>query len=151
MNSANIGLWQEGTFKIRVRDIGGTTNPPYNDNICNARDFGNITNALGTGAFSIVGDSNKCASIQLNEPNTISNPSSDIQKSVWYKFTAPTSGRVKITLHDQDGFLSGIDPEMKLYQGSVTGCPSATPTFSGFTQLESAYKSFTEFPIFHNR
>ena len=146
VNSANIGLWQEGTFKIRVRDIGGTTNPPYNDNICNARDFGNITNALGTGAFSIVGDSNKCASIQLNEPNTISNPSSDIQKSVWYKFTAPTSGRAKITLHDQDGFLSGIDPEMKLYQGSVTGCPSATPTFSGFTQLESAYNPLPNFP-----
>jgi hypothetical protein len=135
VNSANIGLWQEGTFKIRVRDIGGTTNPPYNDNICNARDFGNITNALGTGAFSIVGDSNKCASIQLNEPNTISNPSSDIQKSVWYKFTAPTSGRAKITLHDQDGFLSGIDPEMKLYQGSCYRMSFSNANFLWFHSI----------------
>lgn len=146
VNSANVGLVREGKFKVKIQDIGGTTNPPYNDNICNARDFGNITNANGTGAFNIVGDSNKCATIQLNEPSTISNPTSDIQKSVWYKFTAPTSGRAKITLHDQDGFLSGIDPEMKLYEGTLSGCPSASPTFTNFTVLESAYNPLPNFP-----
>lgn len=146
VNSENIGIWNQGTFKIKIQDIGGVTVYPYNDNICNAKDFGNITNANGTGAFAIVGDSNKCASVQVNEPNTVSNPTSSIQRSVWYKFTAPTSGRARITLHDQDGYLSGIDPEMKLYEGTVTGCPSASPTFSNFVELESAYNPLPNFP-----
>ncbi|MBK6274077.1 MAG: hypothetical protein IPF58_04935 [Saprospirales bacterium] len=146
VNSENIGIWREGTFKIKIQDIGGVTVYPYNDNICNARNFGNITNANGTGAFAIVGDSNKCASIQVNEPNTVSNPTSSIQRSVWYKFTAPTSGRAKITLHDQDGYLSGIDPEMKLYEGTLSGCPSASPTFTNFVELESAYNPLPNFP-----
>ncbi len=144
VNSDNVSIWGQGTFKINVKDIGGTTTPPYNDNICSAYDFGDVTNATGT-AKQRLSDSNRCASIQVNEPNTTSGCSC-IQKSVWYKFTAPTSGRVKVTVHDVDGFLSGIDPEVYLYSGTLTGCPSATPTFTGFTQLEGAYNPLPNFP-----
>ncbi|MBK9329591.1 MAG: T9SS type A sorting domain-containing protein [Sphingobacteriales bacterium] len=144
VNSDIVSIWGQGTFKINVKDIGGTTTPPYNDNICNAYDFGNVTNATGT-AKQRLSDSNRCASIQVNEPNTTTGCSC-IQKSVWYKFTAPISGRVKVTVHDVDGFLSGIDPEVYLYSGTLTGCPSATPAFTGFTQLEGAYNPLPNFP-----
>lgn len=118
------GLNTQGYFKIRIENTGSTLRPA-NDDFCNAA---NIT--VGT---PLTNQSNVCATVELDEPNA----GLDIQKSVWYKFTAPASGRVEIRTQDADGALSGIDPEWKLYEFNGT-CSGGD--FSGtFTELESAY------------
>lgn len=133
----HFGIYNEGTFRVRITDDGGTPVRPYNDDICDAYDFGDVTNATGSTA-ELLGETNNCALVEPGEPNITGVGCDCIQKSVWYKFTAPTSGRVQITLHDADGFLSGIDPELILYSGSVSACANPIPIFN-LTELESDY------------
>lgn len=114
----------QGYFKLRVRN-NGTTQRPANDDFCNATTI-NVGSPL-------LNQSNVCATVENDEPLA----GLDIQKSVWYKFTAPASGRVEIRTQDADGALSGIDPEWYLYEfdGACVG-----GVFTGtFTELDNAY------------
>jgi hypothetical protein len=114
----------QGYFKLRLRNDGGSSRP-INDDFCNATNI-----VIGT---PLINQNNNCATVELGEPLA----GADIQKSVWYKFTAPASGRVEIRTVDADGALTGIDPEWYLYEfnGSCTA-----GAFTGvFTELASAY------------
>jgi large repetitive protein len=114
----------QGYFKLRIRN-DGVTQRPANDDFCNA-----TTINVGT---PLLNQSNVCATVENNEPLA----GLDIQKSVWYKFTAPASGRVEIRTQDADGALSGIDPEWYLYEFDGT-CVGGV--FTGtFTELDNAY------------
>lgn len=114
----------QGYFKLRIRN-DGAANRPVNDDFCNATPI-----TVGT---PLTGQNNLCATVELGEPLA----GFDVQKSVWYKFTAPASGRVEIRTIDADGAISGIDPEWYLYEfdGTCTG-----GVFTGtFTELDNAY------------
>jgi len=78
----------EGNFTIRIQDDGGNTVFPYNNDICNARNFG-----VPPGAFNTINnETNECANVQFGEPGV----GSYADHTVWYQFTAPPSGRVEI-------------------------------------------------------
>lgn len=113
----------EGYFTIEIVNDGVTARP-VNDDFCDAQAL-----TIGT----IQSSDNYCASIESGEPNA----GLDVQKSVWFSFVAPPSGRVEIRTIDTDGALSGIDPEWHLYDfdGACAG-----GLFTGsFTELDAAY------------
>ncbi len=101
----------QGNFKIKIDDLGGTTNIPYNNDVCNAYDFG--TAGAQTGKYN---ETNTCADIELFE---VGDGHSDY--TVWYKFIAPPSGRVNIDLKALGGVL-GLDSELHLYSSSNNTC-----------------------------
>ncbi|MBL0079981.1 MAG: hypothetical protein IPP53_13000 [Bacteroidetes bacterium] len=97
----------DGEFQIKIEDVGSSVAAPLNDNFCNA-----TLMTFTAGVASLTNQNNVCATIQASEPQT---PAS-VQKSVWYKFQAPPSGRVRITTHDADGAFRGLDPEFYVYE-----------------------------------
>jgi large repetitive protein len=114
---------QEGYFTISISDDGGTSNFPYNNDICNARNFG-----IPTGAQQqLSNENNECANVQFSEPGV----GSYATHTVWYQFTAPSSSRVRISVQSNNIFF-GIDPEIRLFASSNNTC---TGTFS---QIESS-------------
>lgn len=124
-NSADI----DGNFNITVEDDGGSTNRPYNNDICDAFDFG-----TPSGTASVRGnETNDCANVEFGEPGA----TSYARNTVWYRFTAPTSGAIEISL---DGLTPGIppfidiDPEVRLFSSSNNGCSGA------LSQLENSYR-----------
>ncbi len=100
------GVNGQGYFTIEVKN-DGISAQPVNDDFANA-----TTLTLGV---TMSGDNN-CATIEAGEPHA----GTDVQKSVWYKFTAPASGRAEIRTADTDGALSGLDPEWRLYESDGT-------------------------------
>ena len=104
---------EEGYFTIRVKDDGGSTNFPYNNNICDAYDFGIPTGTRSTRN----NEDNYCANVEFSEPG-IGNYA---ERTVWYKFTAPTSARVRIRVKANRTIL-GIDPEVYLFESSNNTC-----------------------------
>lgn len=103
---------EDGWFGLEVRDDGGTTNFPYNNDICNAYNFG-TPNTQQT----LNGESNVCANVQLNEPGA----GGYATHTVWYQFTAPPSGRVDIDVTSTNLFL-GMDPEVRVFSSSNNAC-----------------------------
>jgi hypothetical protein len=84
------GLNTQGYFTLEVENMG-TPGSPANDNICSAK-------ALTIGAGTYVGsgylnDNNKCATLESFENQATAG---SIQRSVWYKFVAPTSADISI-------------------------------------------------------
>ena len=113
----------QGYFTIEVVN-DGITGRPANDDFCAAQSL-----ALG----AVTPGQNDCATLETGEPNA----GVDVQKSVWYSFVAPPSGRVEIRTIDADGALSGIDPEWHLHD-FTGGCEAGG--FTGvFDELASAY------------
>jgi hypothetical protein len=130
-------LNMEGNFRLVITDRGSSTSAPANDNFCNA-----TTMTFSGSSVTLTGQSNRCATIEVGEPNA----PADVQKSVWYRFQAPASGRVRITLHDADNGLSGIDPEMYVYEmGATWDCSS----FGNIAQIASAYNPI-QFPFINS-
>jgi large repetitive protein len=114
---------KQGYFTIQVTN-NGSSSRPSNDDFCNAE-------MLNLGVT--YNGNNYCATIENQEPGAGGN----VQKSVWYKFIAPPSGRVEIRTIDNDGAFSGIDPEWRLYEFDGL---CASGIFSGsFNLLTSAY------------
>ena len=107
---------QEGYFTIRIQDDGGTSNFPYNNNLCDAYDFG-----VPTGTNRVLSNqSNECANVEFGEPGV----GSYAEHTVWYQFTAPVSGRVRIEVQSSN-WLTGLDPEVYLFASSNNACNGA--------------------------
>jgi large repetitive protein len=116
----------QGYFNITIEDDGGTTNAPYNDDVCNAYNFG----LLGP-RQTRSNENNTCASVQLGEPGL----GGYATNTVWYSFIAPPSGRANIHVHSIDGALpfSGVDTEVHLVATSNNTCTGT------LTDIQSSY------------
>ncbi|MCP4438711.1 MAG: T9SS type B sorting domain-containing protein [Aureispira sp.] len=112
----------EGYFTIEVKDDGGSTNFPYNNDICNAYNFG-VPNTTQT----INNETNECANVEFGEPG-VGNYATN---TVWYQFTAPPSGRVEIEVNSTNIFF-GMDPEVYLFSSSNNTCTGS------FSRIESS-------------
>ncbi|MBK9634808.1 MAG: hypothetical protein IPO64_09940 [Bacteroidetes bacterium] len=125
----------DGEFQIKIEDVGSSVAAPLNDNFCNA-----TLMTFTAGVASLTNQNNVCATIQASEPQT---PAS-VQKSVWYKFQAPPSGRIRITTHDADGAFRGLDPEFYVYEnGPVFNCAA----FTNLTANGDDYNPIPDVPI----
>ncbi|HNE85867.1 MAG TPA: T9SS type A sorting domain-containing protein, partial [Chitinophagales bacterium] len=118
-------------FNVSVQFIAGTTNPA--DNICTAP-----TALIGT---TYTAD-NRCATTEQNEPNVSPMPQTPLDGSaydetLWYKFTAPASGEVKLTLSNFSVPLI-LSVNMHLYQAPTTTYNPCTSGFSGLIPNESS-------------
>ncbi len=102
----------DGYFTLEISDDGGSTNFPYNNDICNAHNFG-IPAAL----TSLSSESNQCANVEIGEPGI----GTFASHTVWYQFTAPPSGRVAISVVSTN-LLLGVDPEIRLFSSSNNSC-----------------------------
>ncbi|MEM0996612.1 MAG: T9SS type A sorting domain-containing protein [Bacteroidota bacterium] len=89
---------------------GSYITPPTNDNICNATPL-----ALNT---TITGN-NTCATVQSGEVNS-SNGSISPSNSVWYTFTAPSSGNVTVSTNFGG---TNFDTEIAIYRDNGSTCP----------------------------
>lgn len=103
---------EDGWFTLEVRDDGGTSNFPYNNNICDAYNFGTPSAQQNRNS-----ESNVCANVELGEPGA----GGYATHTVWYQFTAPPSGRVEIDVTSTNLFL-GIDPEVRVFASSNNAC-----------------------------
>lgn len=132
------GLNKQGYFTVEVENMG-TTSAPANDKICNAKTL------TVTGTYSgYTNDNNICATLESNEKQQVAG---SIQRSVWYKFVAPTSADVSIEVKGnswfpftQNYFLPDItiwelsDNTYASIDNTIAGC--ATPSASNWNQLE---------------
>ncbi len=113
----------EGNFTIRIEDDGGTTIFPYNNDICNAHNFG-----VPSGSFTTLSnETNECANVQFGEPGL----GGYADHTVWYQFTAPPSGRVDIEVVSTN-LLTGLDPEVHVFASGNNGCTGS------LNQIESS-------------
>lgn len=113
----------EGNFRIRIEDDGGNTVFPYNNDICNAYNFG-----IPSGTYSTLNnETNDCANVQFGEPGV----GSYADHTVWYQFTAPPSGRIRLEVVSTN-LLTGMDPEVYLFASSNNSCTGS------FTRIESS-------------
>lgn len=103
---------EDGWFTLEVTDDGGTSSFPYNNNICDARNFG-----TPIAPQTLNNESNECANVELGEPGAGGYAS----HTVWYEFIAPPSGRVEIEVTSSNIFL-GMDPEVRLFSSSNNTC-----------------------------
>ncbi len=103
---------EDGYFTIRLRDDGGTSNFPYNNNICDAYNFG-----TPAARQRLTGESNVCANVEVGEPGL----GGYATHTVWYQFTAPTSGRVELEVESTNPIL-GMDPEVRLFASANNSC-----------------------------
>lgn len=115
-------------FDVSVEFTAGTTNPA--DNICTAP-----TALIGT---TYTAD-NRCATTEPNEPNVSPMPQTPLDgkaydETLWYKFVAPASGEVKLTL---SSFSLGLSVNMNLYE-APTGYNCAVDRFNKLIKNESS-------------
>lgn len=136
------GLNKQGYFTVEVENMG-TTSSPINDKICSAKTL--PSGGTITGTYSgYTNDNNICATLESFEKQQVAG---SIQRSVWYKFVAPTSADVSIEVKGnswfpftQDYFLPDItiwelsDNTYASFDNTIAGC--TTPTASNWNQLE---------------
>lgn len=136
------GLNKQGYFTLEVENMG-TTSAPTNDNICNAKTL--PSGGTITGSYSgYTNDNNICATLEANEKQQVAG---SIQRSVWYKFVAPTSADVSIEVKGnswvpftQNYFLPDVtlwelsDNTYTSIDNTIAGCN--TPSASNWNQLE---------------
>ncbi len=102
---------QTGDFDLAISDDAGSSVPPYNNNICNAGDFGTINTSE-----TLTGETNVCANLELNEPGTFGYA----QHTVWYEFIAPPSGH--ITIEVDPASIIDMLPEIYLFGTNGASC-----------------------------
>ncbi len=103
---------EDGWFTLEITDDGGTSSFPYNNNICDAYNFG-----TPSAQQTLNNESNDCANVELGEPGA----GSYATHTVWYEFIAPPSGRVEIDVTSTN-ILFGIRPEVRLFSSSNNTC-----------------------------
>jgi hypothetical protein len=81
-----IGGQTPGNYRLRIFASGILTGP---DNICSAVDFGSVSPGYSSGWQNF---NNLCATLEPGEPTP-----QDIYNTVWYKFTTPASGLLRVT------------------------------------------------------
>lgn len=104
---------EDGWFTLQISDDGGTSNAPYNNNICDAFSFGTPTGTLQTRS----NESNVCSNVEVGEPGV----GAYATHTVWYQFTAPPSGRIEINVTSTN-LLLGMDPEVRIFASSTNTC-----------------------------
>ena len=102
---------QSGNFTLELIDQGGSTTLPYNNDICNAFDFGVVGNTAAQ-----FGETNVCADVEAGEPGIFGYA----QHTVWYQFIAPASGRIEIIVDPASIF--DLFPEVYLHSSSTGDC-----------------------------
>ncbi|MCB0507625.1 MAG: T9SS type A sorting domain-containing protein [Bacteroidetes bacterium] len=136
------GLNKQGYFTMEVENMG-TTSSPVNDKICNAKTL--PSSGTITGSYSgYTNDNNICATLEANEKQEFPG---GVQRSVWYKFVAPTSADVSIEVKGnswvpftENYFLPDItiwelsDNTYASIDDTIAGCP--TPSAANWNQLE---------------
>jgi hypothetical protein len=102
----------DGYFTLQITDNGGTSNFPYNNDICSAHNFGTPAAPVTLNA-----ESNVCANVEPGEPGV----GSYATHTVWYEFVAPPSGRIQIDVTSTNA-ITGMDPEIRLFASSDNSC-----------------------------
>jgi hypothetical protein len=92
----------EGNVELRIQPVIR----PANDNFANAQDLGN-------GATATISGTNVDASKEIGEPDHAADPGGS---SVWYRWTAPASGPVRISTCTSD-----FDTLLAVYTGVAVG------------------------------
>lgn len=126
----------KGEWDLTIRK--NTASGAVHNDLCNASpanaayNLGTVPNTCAGSLnlpFNSVETNNTCANVQSGEPGVSSN-----DETVWYYFTAPTSGAVTITVNGNDpsttSNVNDMIPTFKLYH-STTGA-----TTCNFGQLE---------------
>ncbi|MEZ5002459.1 MAG: T9SS type A sorting domain-containing protein [Chitinophagales bacterium] len=136
------GLNTQGYFTIEVENMGTTVGPP-NDNICNAKNL--PASGVITGSYTgYANDNNICATLESNE---VMQDPGGIQRSVWYKFVAPTSADVSIEVVGNSWIPFTTDyflPDVTIWElnagtyaspaTAIAGCPN--PALGNWNTLE---------------
>lgn len=142
INVDGSGLNKQGYFTLEIENKG-LTSAPSNDNICNAKVL--PSGGTITGSYSgYTNDNNNCATLEANEKQQTAG---SIQRSVWYKFVAPTSADVSIEVKGnsfvpftQNYFLPDVtiwevnDGTFVSPSTTIAGC--ATPSAAQWNKLE---------------
>ncbi len=125
-----LGIGLEGYFGLEIVSEGIIAGADFR---CDAEDFGTIPENGSVG--TPLNQTNYCATdIGESDPSTFSG-----QRTVWYKFQAPSSGHVTIeAISDQDppNGLDAIGLQIALYR-------SWSGTCFGLAEVESQYSSAT--------
>ena len=101
-----------GVYSANSSAVAFTTLPPPNDAVCNA-----LLVTLGAGCTGNNLGNNAGATLQASEPSP-SCYGSAVNNTVWYKFTAPASGSVRVTT-DYGGYTN-TDTQIGLF--AITDC-----------------------------
>ncbi|HUH75687.1 MAG TPA: T9SS type A sorting domain-containing protein [Chitinophagales bacterium] len=138
-----------GDFRISVQDFA-TVPASLNDNVCDAFEIMNV-NTLGVGANRTTGlFNNECATIEPNIEGSgkVAEKMSGLvfsvtaKKTLWFKFRAPSSGKVKI-----EGINSGndkIDIALAVYDFPGENCNLASSGFKFAEDYDPAIVTFLE-------
>ena len=92
----------QGTIKLSLR----VETPPPNDDFSSAQDLGNVRTASVSGT-------NRDATVEAGEPS-LSTERGRARASVWYRWTAPATRRVRIATCGSD-----FDTVLSVYKGSA--------------------------------
>ncbi|MBX7226471.1 MAG: T9SS type A sorting domain-containing protein [Chitinophagales bacterium] len=113
----------KGEWDLTVASVG--TSGLVHDNLNQSYNVGTVSNTCGAAISLAAGveTNNSCATVQAGEPNADagSQPTSSVDETVWYHFTAPSSGRVNINVNgDVSGSANDMNPTFNVYH-SRTG------------------------------
>jgi hypothetical protein len=123
-----------GDFRISVQDVGGTPRS-NNDSVCQAYEILNTATLAVNASITTPNFNNECATIQpwlegsgkladeINDDDVISFGSVDVEHTLWFKFRAPSTGKVLI-----EGINAGsddLDIGMALYDFPFENCANA--------------------------
>jgi hypothetical protein len=99
--------------RIRIADAAGIAPPPPNDDFANARIFSGYSYAAN--------GTNLGATLESGDPKSVNG--SITSHTVWYRWTAPFSGKVEI---DTCSGVTNFDTVLAVYTGSTQGSLTET-------------------------
>ncbi|MCB0507621.1 MAG: T9SS type A sorting domain-containing protein [Bacteroidetes bacterium] len=118
----------EGDFRISVQELNGIP-ASTNDSICDAYLMTPISNTVGAVYNSPIAFNNECASIDMSYEGNgkIADEIEgavfdiDVEHTLWFKFVAPSTGKVKIEALE-DGGIDDIDLGIAIYDIPTQNC-----------------------------
>ena len=118
----------EGDFRISVQELNGIP-ASTNDSICDAYLMTPISNTVGAVYNSPIAFNNECASIDpsYEGPGRIAREIEglafdfDVEHTLWFKFVAPSTGKVKIEAIE-DGGIDDIDLGIAIFDIPTQNC-----------------------------
>ncbi|MFN8294563.1 MAG: hypothetical protein U0T69_00095 [Chitinophagales bacterium] len=118
----------EGDFRISVQELNGIP-ASTNDSICMAYSMTPISNTVGAVYNSPIAFNNECATINpsYEGPGKVAHNISgtvfdfDVEHTLWFKFVAPTTGKVKIEAIE-DGGIDDIDLGIAIFDIPSQNC-----------------------------
>jgi len=118
----------EGDFRISVQELNGIP-ASTNDSICMAYNMTPISNAVGAVYNSPIAFNNECATIDQSYEGSgkVADEISgavfdfDVEHTLWFKFVAPATGKVKIEAIE-DGGIDDIDLGIAIFDIPSQNC-----------------------------